>query len=134
MTLKASDRGRVLIVDDDQKVRDLLVELLEQEGYAVAYAPNRSLGQDLAVSFEPNLVISDVVMPVLDGLELCRNLKHDVRTATIPVLLISGVRNTHDASMEGLTAGADYIDLPFRHEELLVKVARLVERHRVEKH
>ncbi len=134
MTVNASDRGRVLIVDDDQQVRDLLVELLEHEGYAVASAPNGSLGQDLAVSFEPNLVISDVVMPVVDGLELCRNLKHDVRTATIPVLLISGIRNTRDDSMEGLTAGADdYLDLPFRHEELFVKVARLVERHRVEK-
>ncbi|HZE69349.1 MAG TPA: PAS domain S-box protein [Pyrinomonadaceae bacterium] len=135
MNPHASDRGRILIVDDDQKVRDLLVELLEQEGYEVAYAPDGGVGFELATSFEPDLVISDVVMPVVDGFTLCRNLKHNPLTASIPVLLISGIRNTADDSIEGLTAGADdYLDLPFRNEELFVKVARLVERHRVERH
>jgi PAS domain S-box-containing protein len=132
MTTSTSDRGRVLIVDDDQKILDLLVELLELEGYEVAAATDGAQGLALAQSFAPDVVVSDVVMPVVGGMELCRRLKEDLRTASVPVLLISGIRKSEVAGMEGLYAGADdYLDLPFRNEELLVKVARLVERHRV---
>lgn len=135
MTSSPSDRGRVLIVDDDRKVLDLLVELLTLDGYEVSSALNGEAAFVLATSIEPDVVISDVVMPVLDGLELCRQLKHHPRTAQVPVLLISGIRRSADDGIEGLYAGADdYLDLPFRNEELLVKVARLVERHRIEKH
>jgi PAS domain S-box-containing protein len=109
----------------------LLVDLLELEGYEVASASDGAEGADLAHSFGPDVVLSDVVMPRVNGLELCRRLKQDPRTASIPVLLISGIRKADEAGIEGLHAGADdYLDLPFRNEELLVKVARLVERHR----
>ncbi len=135
MNTSTADRGRVLIVDDDDKILDLLVELLTQEGYEVGSARNGSEGLGLATSFLPDVVISDVVMPVVDGLELCRRLKDDERTVNVPVLLISGLRRSDDDGLMGLHAGAnDYLQLPFRNEELLVKVARLVERHRIEKH
>ena len=134
MSISTSERGRVLIVDDDRKIRDLLVDLLKLEGYEIATAPDGSEAIDLARSFEPDVVVSDVVMPRVGGLELCRRLKDDPRTAYIPVLLISGLISFEDAGLEGLHAGADdYLDLPFRNEELLVKVARLVERHRIQK-
>ncbi len=90
---------------------------------------------ELANSFDPDVLISDVVMPVMDGIELCRRIKKDVRTSNISVLLISGQRNASEDSIEGLTAGADdYLDVPFRNEELLVKIAKLTERRRIEKH
>ena len=131
MSTSTSDRGRVLIVDDDRNVLELLVDLLELEGYEVAGASDGAEGVDLAHSFGPDVVLSDVVMPRVNGLELCRRLKQDPQTSSIPVLLISGIRKADEAGIEGLHAGADdYIDLPFRNEELLVKVARLVERHR----
>ena len=134
MSISTSDRGRVLIVDDDRKIRDLLLELLELEGYEVSTAQDGAEAMDLALSFDPDVVVSDVVMPRVGGLELCRRLKEDPRTSYIPVLLISGVIAYDDAGIEGLHAGADdYLDLPFRNEELLVKVARLVERHRSQK-
>ena len=133
MSITTSDRGRVLIVDDDRKILDLLVELLQLEGYEIATALDGSEAFDLAIAFDPDVVVSDVVMPVVGGLELCRHLKEDPRTAYIPVLLISGRIPSDDAGIEGLHAGADdYLDLPFRNEELLVKVAQLVERHRME--
>src|SRR5262249_54244272 len=126
MSISTSERGRVLIVDDDQKLLDLLGDLLELERYEVSTAVNGAEAIDLAFSFAPDVVVSDVVMPVVGGLELCRRLKDDPRTAHIPVLLISGLIPSNDAGIEGLHAGADdYIDLPFRNEELLVKVARL---------
>lgn len=130
-----SEKCRVLIVDDDQKVCALIVELLQQEGYEVASATDGGGALEMLDSFEPDLVISDVVMPVLDGIELCRHIKKEPQTSSIPVLLMSGHRNEPQDSMEGLTAGADdYLAIPFRQEELLVKVARLAERSRVEKH
>src|ERR1051325_10264428 len=86
-----SDRGRVLIVDDDRKIIDLLVDLLQIEGYEVSAAADGAEAIDLAISFDPDIVVSDVVMPVVGGLELCRRLKEDPRTAHIPVLLISGL-------------------------------------------
>src|SRR6185436_13618870 len=133
MSINTSDRGRVLIVDDDRKILDLFVELLELEGYEIATAVDGSEAFELAISFDPDVVVSDVVMPGVGGLELCRHLKEDPRTAYIPVLLISGRIPSDDAGIDGLNAGADdYLDLPFRNEELLVKVARLVERHRME--
>src|SRR6266536_2783286 len=134
MSTSFSDRGRILIADDDQKVLDLLVELLEQEGYEVSSAKDGAEALTQALSFSADVIISDVVMPVVDGLELCRRLKDDPRTANIPVLLISGIRKSSHNGVQGLSAGADdYLDIPFRHEELLIKVARLAERHRVEK-
>src|SRR4030095_5481696 len=135
MRIESADRRNVLIVDDDQKIRDLLVDLLEQEGYEVSAVGDGEQALAAIHSFEPDIVISDVVMPVMGGIELCRALKHDARTSDVPVLLVSGLRKTDDDSLEGLFAGAaDYLELPFRHEELLAKVARLTERHRVEKH
>src|SRR5690242_13528570 len=133
MSTNTSERGRVLIVDDDRKVLDLLVELLQLEGYEVATAADGSEALGLALSFGPDVVLSDVVMPEVGGMELCRRLKDNPRTAYIPVMLISGRIPSDDGGIEGLHAGADdYLDLPFRNEELLVKVARLVERHRME--
>jgi PAS domain S-box-containing protein len=121
----------VLIADDDQKVRALLRDLLEADGYEVSCASDGGAARDSLTTFEPEVVISDVMMPVLDGIELCRHIKSDPKTFSIPVLLISGQRNAPDDSLEGLTAGADdYLNVPFRNEELLVKVARLAERHR----
>src|SRR2546426_4235817 len=130
-----SEKCRVLIADDDQKVCSLLSELFEHEGYEVVSAGDGGSALRILNSFEPDVVISDVVMPVIDGIELCRHIKSEARTANIPVLLISGLRIAPEDSIEGLIAGADdYLEVPFRHQELLVKVARLAERRRVEKH
>src|ERR1051325_11468494 len=134
MTSCTSDRGRILIVDDDRKILDLLLDLLKLEGYEVATAVDGAQAIDLALTFNPDIVVSDAVMPNVGGLELCRRLKEDARTAYVPVLLISGLATSDEAGIEGLHAGADdYLELPFRNEELLVKVARLVERHRIGK-
>ena len=130
-----TEKCRVLIADDNRDVCLLLSELLEQEGYQVKAAADGGSALALLHSFAPDVVISDVVMPVIGGIELCRQLKDEPTTCDIPVLLISGMRMEPADTLEGLTAGADdYLDVPFRNEELLVKVARLAERRRVEKH
>jgi PAS domain S-box-containing protein len=125
----------VLAVNDEPKVVELLTVLLEHDGYRVVTASNGQRALELALSLEPDIIVSDVVMPEMDGLEFCRRLKQDPRTAGIPVLLASAVRTGKRNSLSALTAGADdYLEMPFRRQELLVKVARLTERHRVERH
>jgi PAS domain S-box-containing protein len=128
-------RPTVLAVNDEPKVLELLTLLLEKEGYKVVCTDNGGRALELARSLDPDIVISDVVMPEMDGLDLCRLLKQDSRTAFVPVLLASAVRTGKRSSLNALTAGADdFLEMPFRRQELLVKVARLTERHRIERH
>src|SRR6185436_11075347 len=135
MIKQSSEKCRVLVVDDDPRISSLVAETVEGAGYDVMCAADGGAALPLVESFGPDVIISDVLMPVLNGLELCRRIKADARTADIPVILISGLLNAIEDSVQGWTAGADeYLNLPFRNEELLVKVARLAERRRVEKH
>jgi len=134
MTKVPDNRATVLIVNDDQMQLDLLRDFLEPEGYKTFVAQDGRRALDLARTVRVEMVISDVIMPVMDGMELCRQLKQDPHTASIPLLLVSAVRKEEAVLREAFEAGADdYLALPFRHEELLVKVARLIERHRVER-
>ncbi|HVS82327.1 MAG TPA: PAS domain S-box protein [Pyrinomonadaceae bacterium] len=134
MTKHLENPATVLIVNDDQKALDLLVDLLEPEGYKVFAAQSAQRALEITSAVRTDIIICDVVMPEMNGLELCRRLKRDPLTSTTPVLLASAVRKEDAAHLEGFAAGADdYIKIPFRHEQLLVKVARLIERHRVER-
>lgn len=124
----------VLIVNDDQLALDLLRDLLEPEGYKVFTASGAQAALEITAAVRTDIIICDVVMPEMNGMELCRRLKKDPRTANTPVLLVSAVRKEDAAVRQGFASGADdYVEIPFRHEELLVKVARLAERHRVER-
>jgi PAS domain S-box-containing protein len=127
-------RPTVLTVNDDPRVLELLTVLLERDGYKVVTAENGPRALELALALEPDIVISDIVMPEMDGFELCRRLKQDPRTAFVPVLLASALRTGKRNNLIALTAGADdFLEMPFRRQELLVKVARLTERHRIER-
>jgi PAS domain S-box-containing protein len=125
---------RVLIVNDDQVQLDLLTNLLEPEGYKVFAAQSAHRALEITAAVRMDIIVCDVVMPEMNGMELCRRLKKDSHTSTVPVLLVSAIRKEDAALLQGFAAGADdYIEIPFRHEELFVKVARLTERHRVER-
>jgi PAS domain S-box-containing protein len=124
----------VLIVKDDQDVLELLVDLLEPEGYKVFAAQNAKRALELTATVRADIILCDVVMPGMNGLELCAHLKADPHTSDIPVMLVSAVKKEDVARLEGFAAGADdYLEIPFRTEELLIKVARLIERLRAER-
>ena len=127
----AENPAAVLIVNDDQVQLDLLRDLLEPEGYRTFLALSARRALEITAAVRMDIIISDVVMPEMNGMELCRQLKRDSHTSGIPILLVSAVRKEDAAMLEGFEAGADeYLEIPFRHEELLIKVARLAERHR----
>src|SRR5215813_4788747 len=133
MSISSEHRPVILIVKDDRNVLELLVDLLEPEGYKVIPADSARRALELTSLFRADLIISDVVMPEMNGIELCHQLKSNPATTSIPVMMLSALRREDAALIEGYSAGADeYVEIPFRNEELLIKVARLIERHRAQ--
>ncbi|HZJ02204.1 MAG TPA: response regulator [Thermoleophilia bacterium] len=116
---------RILIVEDDPDLRALLLELLQAAGYDARAAENGIEGLRSVVDDPPGLVLSDVLMPDLTGLEFCALLKESPRTAHVPVVFLSCV----DDVVSGFDVGADdYIVKPFRHRELLARVQAVLRR------
>ena len=117
---------RVLVVDDDRVIQQLLEVNLELEGYeVVATAADGKEALEKIAELKPDLVILDIMMPKMDGLEVCRRLRADPDLAGIPVILLSARAQDMDIR-EGLEIGASaYLTKPFDPVELLDVVGRL---------
>ena len=122
MTLSADSSDRVLVVEDDDDIRDLLSELLEEQGYEVTTARDGEEAVQVIDAEPPALVISDVRMPRRDGFELVHALRERRETADVPILLLSA--NTRkEEFLDGLERGADdYLEKPIDPVELLARV------------
>lgn len=136
--VKLSDTGgsaaRVLIADDNTDMREYLARLCSGAGYRVEAVADGQQALDTIRADVPDLVVSDVMMPRLDGLALVSTLRADPRTAAVPVLLLSA-RAGQEASIEGLQAGADdYLVKPFAAAELLARVRANIELARLRSH
>src|SRR5262245_28941008 len=88
--------GRVLVVDDEEHNRVLLRDLLEARGHQVREAVDGEQALDEVASSAPDVILLDVMLPKVDGFEVCRRLKADARTAPIPILLITVLADRHD--------------------------------------
>lgn len=122
-------RGRILLVDDDPFLLDVMAEILESAGFLVEKAATGAQALARIAGREPDVVVADVEMPGMSGLELCRRVRASGRDA-IPFLFCSG-RGATGSRMEGLQAGADdYLVKPVIGEELVLRLARQVERVR----
>ncbi|WP_416903689.1 SpoIIE family protein phosphatase [Micromonospora echinospora] len=126
--------ARVLVADDNADMREYLTRLLRSAGHRVEAVSDGRAALEAARTANPDLVVSDVMMPRLDGLQLVAALRADPRTAGTPVLLLSA-RAGQEASIEGLEAGADdYLVKPFSAAELLARVRANVELARLRNH
>ncbi len=126
--------ARVLIADDNTDMREYLARLLSGAGYQVDAVTDGQEALDRVGARLPDLIISDVMMPRLDGLALVAALRADPRTAAVPVVLLSA-RAGQEASIEGLQAGADdYLVKPFAAAELLARVRANIELARLRNH
>lgn len=123
---KNDEKPILLIVDDNADVRTY-VSTLFNEAYQTLYAINGKEGIDLAIESIPDLIISDVMMPISNGIELCNTLKNDERTSHIPIILLTAKAGDEN-EIEGVKTGADgYITKPFKPEFLRLKVSKLIE-------
>jgi diguanylate cyclase (GGDEF)-like protein len=112
----------ILVADDEPINRTLIQRRLERAGYRVLVAENGREAVEAALGNLPDLIILDVMMPLMDGLEACRLIKDDEATRDIPVIFLSA-RDETDVKVSGLALGAnDYISKPFKAEELLARV------------
>ena len=117
--------GRVLVVEDDPEITDVLRRALRNEGYEVRAAGDGAQALDAASEFIPDLVVLDLGLPRLDGVEVCRRLRAD---GDVPILILTARTETADR-VAGLDSGADdYLGKPFEHQELLARIRALMRR------
>src|SRR5437899_2852784 len=118
----------ILIVDDEPTVVDFLRLGLEYEGYQIESCSTGIEGLNAVQRLAPQLVILDVMLPLLDGLEVCRRIRSTLRTAEIPILMLTAKDEVEDR-VQGLDAGADdYLVKPFAYRELTARVRALLRR------
>jgi signal transduction histidine kinase/ligand-binding sensor domain-containing protein/DNA-binding response OmpR family regulator len=123
---KVKNSYRILIVEDDLQILEFLKSELANE-YVVLEATNGKEGLDIAQKEIPDLIISDIMMPEMDGTELCRMVKQDINTCHIPVILLTA-RSSVEERVEGLETGADsYIPKPFHLNHLKTRIGKLIE-------
>ena len=124
-----SERPLILVIDDNRDIRVLVSELLGGD-YNIITAPNGAEGIKKAMKYVPDLIVCDVMMPVMDGLECCRRLKEEVTTSHIPVLMLTAC-SMDEQRVQGYDSGADgYLSKPFSGAVLRARVASLISNRR----
>ena len=119
---------KILIIEDDQDIVEMLEYNLREEGYDTFSALNGKDGIALAKKEQPNLIILDIMLPILDGFEVCRMLKSDEIAAQIPVIILSAKSQETD-KIVGLELGADdYVTKPFSPRELIARIRAILRR------
>lgn len=122
-----TQQARVLVVDDDDTVREVLRRYLTRDGHQVLEAADGITGLNLVRSQQPDLLVLDLMLPGMDGLDVCREIR---RTSTIPVIMLTALGQESDRVV-GLEFGADdYVVKPFSPRELALRVGRVLERSR----
>jgi PAS domain S-box-containing protein len=129
-----ADAPTVLVVDDNPENRILLTSQLGLEGYHMIQASGGHDGLNMAMLHDPDIILLDVMMPDMNGFEVCRALKADSKTHLIPIIMVTALREV-EARIEGKKAGADeFLSRPHVREELLVRVRTLIQLKRARVH
>lgn len=115
-------RSNILVVDDTPENLQLLVGMLSEKGYEVRPVPSGKLAISGAQIFPPDIILLDIMMPGMDGYEVCKQLKADERTKDIPVIFISALSDVLDKVKAFSVGGVDYITKPFQMEEVVARV------------
>lgn len=119
-------RGTILVVDDEEDIQELVRLHLEREGYTVLAAGTGEQALELAKAKRPALVILDLMLPGIDGSDVCRILKADPKTRAIPIIMLTAKSEESDV-VAGLEVGAhDYITKPFSSKVLVARVRRVL--------
>jgi DNA-binding response OmpR family regulator len=129
MKQREDQAGLILLIEDNRGISEMVGEFLERRGYGLDYAIDGVTGLHLAVSNSYDVIVLDLMLPGIDGLELCRKLRTEAKKST-PVLMLTA-RDTLEDKLIGLDAGADdYLVKPFEIRELEARVRALIRRDR----
>jgi twitching motility two-component system response regulator PilH len=118
--------SRILVVDDSSTYRQMISELLAGQGHEIAMAVNGTDGLAKIASFKPDLVVLDVVMPEMNGYDVCRNLRKEPATQDLPVLMCSSKDEASDLYWGKKQGASAYLVKPFEGDELLAAVEQLL--------
>ena len=117
-----SDKKLILVVDDNNQNLKVLGKMLKQENYRIALANDGKKGLEIARKKETDLILLDIMMPEIDGFEVCEKLKSNVDTKDIPIIFISALQETKKKLKAFEVGGADYISKPFNKKEVMARV------------
>ena len=133
-THRKKSTPQILIVEDSADIRTYL-EMLLSEDFVIITAWNGKEGFNTAIQEIPDIIISDIMMPEMDGIEFCRHIKNDKRTSHIPIIILTA-KSTQEDRITGLYEGADaYLIKPFDKRELLIRIEKLLEnRQKIREH
>ncbi len=115
-------KGNILVVDDNPANLRLLIDILGKQGYQVRPVPNGKLAIGAAIGLPPDLILLDIMMPDMDGYQVCTALKSEPTTQDIPIIFISAINEVIDKVKAFQVGAVDYITKPFQIEEVLVRV------------
>jgi CheY-like chemotaxis protein len=115
----------ILVVEDDRETREFYSDALARDGFTIDQAHNGHQALEKALQSSPNLILTDIAVPGIDGIELCKRLRSDARTRAIPVLAITGYGDRHYPDRARI-AGADRVLIKPCDAEMLVREARLL--------
>jgi two-component system alkaline phosphatase synthesis response regulator PhoP len=118
--------SKLMIVDDDQDTTRLLEMILSRDGYETKAVNNGSVAVSEAITYQPDVILLDLMMPIVDGLEVCRNLRADARFKRTAIILFTA-KGDFDTQMTAFEAGANaFLQKPVRPQELRLKINALV--------
>jgi two-component system response regulator VicR len=124
----AIHRGKVLVIDDDRKAAQLIIDCLVQEGFEVVYASSGETALQLMLKEPPGIVLTEVILPGFDGYETCRQIR---AVSSVPILFVSRKHNDIDKILGLGVGGDDYITKPFNPHELVARVKAHMRRYMV---
>ncbi len=124
--VRPPQESKILIVDDEASNRDIMTQFLQMEGFQLFTAVDGEQAMEMVESVQPDLVLLDIIMPRLDGYEVCRLIKSNEETAFLPVIMITALKGTEE-KIKGVEVGADdFLTKPFNYLELVTRVKSLL--------
>ena len=131
---KKADKTKILVVDDEPKIVQTLKDRLEMNEYHVLAAYDGKEGLDSAIENEPDIILLDILMPVMDGLEMLEALRRNPDCGDIPVIMLTARSQAQDIERAKASGIEDYVVKPFEISELLEKIENIVEKRKAVAH
>ncbi|MFH1282969.1 MAG: response regulator [bacterium] len=120
-------KKKILVVEDESDIAENIVVRLEAEGYNTIYASNGKSAIDSSLEEKPDLILLDIMLPKLDGIEVCKVLKSKSKLKNVPILMLTSLNAVGDVEKAFQAGANDYLAKPFEYDRLLSKIRKLLD-------